>query len=297
MKRFVLSALIAICAPLHAAELVPAQVPATAKWQLHADMDTMRSSATGSAIFAYLEARFGVKLQAFKRISSVHLLHDLHGVTLFGDGQPDHAVALLAGNFNRDHIEDVVKAADQYSATDFEGVTIHTWKDHHTTQHAAFAKDGLLVFSRQENALKSEITLLKANIPATADPIFTAHGGKPLLAAIADLSGIPLPADASKILRLTTVLRMAATENNGRFAVHMNADCPDATRADQMRRMLDGVAAMVESAEPRLGEAGLKSSMTVREDKPGVNVEVSMPVASWLEILRKTAEECPLFNK
>lgn len=297
MKCFLLSALVAIAAPLHAAELVPAQVPATAKWQLHADMDTMRSSATGTAIFAYLEARFGVKLQAFKRISSVHLLRDLHGVTLFGDGQPDHAVALLAGDFNRGHIEDVVKAADEYSASDFEGVTVHTWKDKGMKQHAAFSNDGLLVFSHQENALKSEITLLKANIPATADPIFTGHGGKPLLAATADLTGIPLPADASKILHLATVLRMAATENNGRFAVHMNADCPDATQADQMRRMLDGVAAMVESAEPRLTDAGLKSSMTVREEKPGVNVEVSMPVASWLEILRKTAEECPVFNQ
>ena len=63
--------LLALAASLPAAELVPARIPASAKWFLHADLDAMRESETGKAVFAQIEAEHGAKLTALKRINRV----------------------------------------------------------------------------------------------------------------------------------------------------------------------------------------------------------------------------------
>jgi hypothetical protein len=290
MKIHLLS-LLALTNSLQAAELVPSRIPASAKWTLHLDLDAMRGSETGKAVFARIEADHGVKLQALKRISSVHLVNDLHDITLFGDGKPEHAVALVHGNFDQAHMVDVVKASDDYSEETYAGFTIRSWKDKKKSQHAAFASDGLLVFSRQEDSLKLELDVLKASTPATADPVFTANGGKPLIAATANLAKIELPADASKILRLASVLRIAANETNGRFSIHMGAESADPKHANRLRRMLDGILALAEAGNPKLGEADFQSEVAATHDKPGVNVALSVPVPAWLELMNDAAEK------
>lgn len=291
MKRQIIH-LLALTASLQAAELNPGQVPPSAKWLLHLDMDAMRDSETGKAIFTEIEAQQGAKLQALKRISSVHLLKDLHDITLHGDGKPEHAVALLDGTFNQAHMVDVVKAADDYQEEIYAGITIHSWKDKKKPQHAAFASDGLLVFSRQKDALKEELDVLKVNTPAPGDPIFTNSGGKLLIAATANLAEIELPKDASKVLRLASGLRIAASENDGRFAIRMGADSSDAKHANRLGRMLDGILAMAEVGNPKLGETDFQSKVvTVTRDKPGVNVSLSLPVPAWLGIMREAARK------
>ncbi|MES2660121.1 MAG: hypothetical protein V4689_15975 [Verrucomicrobiota bacterium] len=290
MKNHLLC-LLALTGSLQAAELVSSQIPASAKWVLHLDMDAMRGSMTGIAVLAKIQADHGAKLQAFKRISSVHLVNDLQGITLFGDGKPEHAVALVHGKFDQAHMVDVVKASDDYSEETHAGFTIHSWKDKKASQNAAFANDNLLVFSRQEDALKQELDTLKANTPATADPVFTANGGKPIIAATANLAKIELPADASKILRLASVLRLAAGESNGRFSIHMGAESADPKHANRLRRMLDGILALAEAGNPKLGEADFQSEVVATQDKPGVNVALSLPVPTWLGILNDAAEK------
>lgn len=281
--------LLAVIPPLHAAPVVASQIPASAKWTLHLDLDAMRESETGKAVFARIESEHGAKLQAFKRISSVHLLNDLHDITLNGDGKPEHAVALIHGSFDQAHMVDVVKASDDYSEETYSGFTIRSWKDKKKIQHAAFANEGLLVFSHQEDALKQELNVLKANAPATADPIFSGNGGKPLIAATANLGEIELPADASKILRLASVLRVSAGEDNGRFSIYMGAESKDTKHANRLRRMLDGILALAEAGNPKLGEADFQSEFAVSQDKPGVNVALSVPVLTWLEIMNEAA--------
>ena len=290
MKQHLVS-LLALTAPLHAAELVPARIPASAKWVLHLDMDAMRASETGKAVFERIEREHGTKLQALKRISSVHLLNDLHDLTLHGDGKPEHGVALVSGTFDQAHMVDVVKASDDYAAETYAGVVIHSWKDKNQTQHAAFANDGLLVFSRQDDALKQELDVLKTGNPAPADPIFSAGGGKPLIAAVAKLGEIELPPDASKILRLAGVLRIAASEDDSRFSIQMGADSKDAKHANRLRRLLDGVLALAEAGNPKLSDSDFQSEVTATRETPGVNVALSLPVRDWLEILNEAAEK------
>lgn len=289
--------LLALAAPLHAAPLDPAQIPADAKWLLHADIETMRSSETGKTIFTRIEADHGPKLIAAKRMFSINPIADLNGLTLFGDGKPEHAVALIHGNFNRTHLEEIVAAAEAYSKDSYSGYTVHKWQDKGQPQHAAFATDSLLVFSRQVDLLHQALDTLKANPSGTADPFFAAEGGRPLIAGSANLAGINLPGDGARLLRMAKSLHIAANENAGRFSIRVGAETTDAANADRFRRMLDGVIAFAQVGDSKLDGLDLQSNVAVTSDKPGLAASVSLPVNQWLSLMQKAADEAAKYKK
>jgi hypothetical protein len=287
--RSILLSLLVLAAPLPAAELVPSQIPASARWQVHADLDAMRVSATGNAVFAQLEAEHGKQLRAFKRMFSLHLLDDLRGITLYGDGKPDHAVALIHGTFDHAHIEDVIGAAEDHETSTHAGFTVHQWNDQGVAQHAAFANKNLLVFSRQAPLLRDALDVLKANVPAAADPFFAADGGRPLIAASARLSDIDIPDDGARLVRMARTLHLAAHEHDGRFILRMAAETADATDADRLRRMLDGVIAFAQAADPKLDGLDLRAELTSDPARPAMSGKLSLPVAEWLTLMAKAA--------
>ncbi len=290
MKSAVLS-ILAFAVPVFAGELIPSQVPPSAKWLLHADLDAMRDSATGKAVFARIEADHGAKLQAFKRMFSLHPLTDLRGITFYGDGRPDRGVALIDGSFDRAHMEDVVKAADDYQAGEHAGATVHSWKDKGAKQHAAFASDGLLVFSRQLDLLRQALDTLQAGASADADPFFADAGGQPLVAASARLSEIDLPADAARLVRMARTLHLAANENDGRFSIRLGTETATPHDADRLRRMLDGVIAFAQVTDVKLDGLDLRADLSVSESRPGLAASLSLPVAEWLSLMEKAAAE------
>ncbi len=287
MKSFTIL-LLATIAPLTAAEIRPERIPASAKWVLHADLDAMRATITGIAVLGRIEAEHGAKLRAAKRMFSVHLIDDLRGVTLFGDGRKDHAVVLFDGTLDCGHLTDLVRAAEDHRETDHAGIAIHTWKDKGKTQHAAFANDGLLVFSHQEDLLKEALDHLKSPAPGDAITILPDAGSRPLIAAGAKLAEIEMPDDAANVLRQVRQIRLAAAESDGRFSIRMDAEASDVARANRIRRLIDGMAALAEIGNAELSAGGFEASVTTT-DKPGVSAVVSMPLGSWLGLLKKEA--------
>jgi hypothetical protein len=284
-------AALAVSAPLPAGELEPGKIPASARWMLHADLDAMRESWTGRAVFDRIEGDHGAQLRAFNRMFGLHPLKDLAGLTLFGDGQPDQAVALISGKFDREHLEDVVAAADGYAMARHADFTIHTWRDGGVLQHAAFADDGLLVFSRQERSLKQALDTLRAEPAPPREPAFAAAEGRPLIDARALLSAMELPGDHARVLRMMRNLGVSAAEQDGRFSITMTAEAEDRGIADRMRRMVDGAIAFAEMGDPRLEGLDLRAELGLSEDEPVMSATVSLPVNEWLGLLDKAAAE------
>jgi hypothetical protein len=219
---------------------------------------------------------------------SLHLINDLRDVTLLGDGKQDHAVVLFDGTFDRAHIEDVLKAADEYSESSHAGFTIHSWKDKGKAQYAAFAAQNLIVFSLQDDLLRHELDVLKGNAPAVENPIFPSDGSKPLIAIGAKLADIDMPGDTARILRNAKLMRISAHEDGGRFSIRMGAEAIDTTCANRLRRILDGVVALAETRVPALTTEGFQCDITAT-DKPGIAASVSLPVQEWLTLMKKLA--------
>ena len=288
MKAVLLCSL-TLAAALHGGERVPAQIPPAAKWQVHADLDAMRDSETGKTLIAAIEADHGARLRAFKRMFSIHPINDLHGVTLYGDGKPDHAVALIDGTFDRAHLEDIILAADDHASSTHAGFTVHSWKDKGETQHAAFATDTLVVFSRQRSMLDLALDTLKAGAPAEADPFFTRDGGRPLVAASGRLSEMEMPGDEARVLRMADTLRLAADEHEGRFIFRAGIDARSTADADRLRRILDGIAAFAQIAEPKLDGLDLRADFSL--DATRLDAALSLPVAEWISLVGKFAAD------
>ncbi len=288
MKHALLS-LVALAAAAPAAPLDPARIPAGTQWQVHADLDALRSSETGKMIISRLDAIYGVKLKAAKRMFSIDPATDLRGITLYGKDFGDKTVvALIHGNFDRQHLEEIVAAAPGYTAGEHGGLTIHSWqKRAKREQHAAFAADDLIVFSRNREALFQAIQVLQAQAPATDELSFPGEGGSPLLVAGARLAGLPLYGDSSKILRLARTLSLAANEQEGRFVLSVAAESPDVPNADRLRRLLDGMIAFLEAGDEKFEGLDLRSSVAVVPDEPGVLATASLPVAEWLAVAEK----------
>lgn len=276
-------------ATLSAGELSPNQIPSNAKWLLHADLEAMRSSETGKLVFERIEADHGAKLRAVKRMFSLHPLKDLRDLTLFGDGKKDHAVVLLDGTFDHEHIDDLLKAAEEYKESDHNGATVRSWKDKGVTQFAAFATPELIVFSRQEELLRQELDVLKANTAATDNTILPAAGSKPLIAMGAKLSDIEIPKSAARMLQTASLLKLSAREDGGRFSIQLNAETADSKHARRLQRMLDGVVALAEAGNADLSTPGFQCDIDSTDKS--VSASVSMPVLEWLEFLKKEADK------
>ena len=287
MKHAILSPA-AFAAVAHAAPLNPAQIPAETQWQVHADLDALRTSETGKMLLSRLEAIYGIKLTAAKRMFSIDPAADLKGLTLYGNDFGDKTVALIHGKFDRQHLEEIVAAASGYTKSEHGGLTIHSWQKKVTRQqHAAFAADDLIVFSRNREALLHAIQVLQAKAPATNDLSFPGENRQPLLVANARVAGLPLYGDSSRILRLARTLSLAANEHEGRFFLHVGAESPDAPDADRLRRLLDGMIAFLEVGDQKFEGLDFRSSVAVVPDKPGVIASASLPVPEWLSVVEK----------
>jgi hypothetical protein len=97
MKRILALFLLATVA-VHAATLIPAQVPASARWLLHADVERLRDTELGKALLAHLgqDADAGGKLDLLRTLFAFDPATDLLALTAYGtDRDFERAGAIL----------------------------------------------------------------------------------------------------------------------------------------------------------------------------------------------------------
>lgn len=276
--------LLALAAPLTAAPLEPARLPETTRWFLHLDFDAMRGSLTGQRLGMEIEARHGADLRAFSRMFALDPLQDIRGATLFGDGREDHGVLLLDAAFDREHLTDIVAAADDYRLREEDGLEIHAWTDGGKRHHAIFIDELLVMSEREPLALEAARTLLGG--PGLEGDAFLAHRPAPLMAARAELSGLPLPEEAAWLLRHARDLAMTVHEADGRLHLRLTMGAHDEALAGRLSRLLDGLVAVAELEESLMAGLDLRARVAPREGNPGVAAALSLPlgqVAGWLE--------------
>jgi hypothetical protein len=99
-----------------------------------------------------------------------------------------------------------------------------------------------------------------------------------------------LPGDTAKVLKKIGRVRLRAEETNDRLYIRMDAATEDARHANHLRRIFDGIAALVEIGNPALAEAGLKTKIALKGDST-VTVDLSMPADEWVKLMVQEAEK------
>lgn len=294
MKFPILSLLATLASPLLAGPCMPEQISPDAKWLVHADFDAMRDCQTGQAVFSLLEADQGKRLRAISTFLAMQPLTTLHGITLYGNGGPGHAAALVDGKFDRGLLENLVRTTKGYAGFTHAGYTVHSWLEEGAKQHAAFTSDNLLVFSRDEDGLKKALDALRSPSPDPANPLFVAEEGRPLVVARARFAEMTLPEDLSRLVRTVKAIRLATLESNGRFILRASAEAETGPDADRLRRMVDGVLAFAQVQDAKLEGLDLKADLNAVTQSPVFTAALSLPVGEWIGLMEKSAgEEAP----
>lgn len=291
MKSSILSLLTALASPLLAGPCVPEQISPDAKWLVHADFDAMRDSRTGQAVFSWLEADQGKRVRAISPFLAMQPLTGLHGITLYGNGSPGNAAALVDGKFDRALLENLVRTTKGYAGFTHAGHTVHSWVEEGAKQHAAFASDNLLVFSREEEGLKKALDAVAVPSPVQANPLLVAEEGKPLVVARARFSEMTLPDDLSRLVKTVKAIRLAALESDGRFTLRASAEAETGEDADRLRRMVDGVLAFAQVQDAKLEGLDLKSELSAVTQSPVFTAALSLPVGEWIGLMEEGARE------
>lgn len=289
--KFLLTSLIVATAAVQAGPWNPQHVSANAKWTLHVDLDGLRETRVGKELADRLEAEHGRQFRALKRMFSVNPLTDLAGITLYGSGAENEAVALIDGRFDRAHIEDVIGGADDYRNHRHGDATVHQWtdKDKGKTQFAAFAGDQRIVFSEREELVHHALDVLAGKAGAAAEvPFFGSGPGRPVMAGFARLAEIEMKGEESKLLRKAEALRMAVAEADGRMQVRIAIDAAKPKTAQRMHKVIEGLVAFGELAELIKGELEIESRLA--NEELTVETALSMPVGEFLDLLEKDAK-------
>ncbi len=281
--KLLITSLIVATATAHAGPWNPQHVSAEAKWMVHADFDGMRATTMGQGLGERLNAMHGPQLRAVKRMFSVNPLTDLAGITLYGPGQQDHAVALLDGRFDRAHIEDVVGGADNYQHHRHGEVTVHQWTDKNKTQFGAFAGDNLIVFSEHQALVHHALDVLAGKAATAAEvPFLTTGAGQTVVAGFARLAEIEMHGEESRLLRKADALRLAITEADGRLTARIAIDAAKPKTAERIRKAIDGLAAFAALAD--LVEGDIDADARLATDRT-VEASLTMPVKQFLDLV------------
>lgn len=128
--------------------LNPKQVPAEAKWVVHADLDQLRGSEMGKFAMAELDRdEHKRKLDAFQAIFNMDPRKDVSSVTVYGKGHKEEEnVALFKGKFDAQRLVTLIKANESYQELGYNGQAIHSWQEkkggREVRTHAAILADG-----------------------------------------------------------------------------------------------------------------------------------------------------------
>ncbi|MGB6221742.1 hypothetical protein [Haloferula sp.] len=273
-------------ATAQAAPLDPARIPADARWWLHLDLESARTTEVGGRIAKEITEREGAKLRAAERMFSINFLTDLSGFTLYGHGDKKDGVLIVDGNFDQTHLIDIVAAAENYETSDHSSTTIHSWTDKSKSQNAAFVAQNLLVFSETKSSLQDAIDQLASGTGMEPDP-FTSAGAPPVVTGSARIADLPMKKDDAKLLRKAENLRIALGEANGQLEGRIEVETDSAVTGKLVRKVLEGIIAIGKLTDENLAQ--INPDFETRESEGGrvISATLSLPAAEMISLMEK----------
>jgi hypothetical protein len=282
---------VTVSAAVRAAAFDPKSVPADAKWVIHVDMDTAKSSKLWDIVDDRLQNKPDVErgIGQLEQITGLRFPQDFHDVTLYGRTSGDEAgVILCHADADQQRIIAALQMNPDYSSSTYGNYEIHSWTDKGKTRFGAFHDKTLAVLARSEENVKSALDTLdgkagalQADSPLVggAAPGLIAYVAGENLAALWKGGGQPPP-----FVPLIDSVWLTVNEEGDHELVKANVVGKTADAATQMRSILEGAKAMVtvtaanQSADPRLkaGAAALANLNSKVDDK---TVTIHWPIA------------------
>ena len=231
-------------------------VAADAKWLMHVDFDSARSSELAKEIHEKLMSHDKAKehLQKVIEETGVDPRKDLHSATLYGTSFKPHTGVLVASaQGDKEKFLAHLKKKPDYKAVSEDGHELHSWTEHkgkkgEHTAYAASPKEGMMAFARSAAEVKAALAVIlgkSASLGSDSRLAADVPAGAILVARAAGMAKADLPTK-SPVLRGSDELSVAFGETKGEIFLTSRLVTASAEDAKKVVSVVEGFRAMGE---------------------------------------------------
>jgi hypothetical protein len=308
MKKVTLLAVgLIVSAPLFAAPLNTAAVPADSKWVFHADFEAFYSSQLGQLLLRDVREEHQAKLDALKELLGSDLTRDLHSLTLFGpDDNEANAVAMVQGQFDRQKLLALLTLNPAYRESRYNDFTLYHWKDEKRdkNQVGVFAADNLILITQEEQALTAALEVLagqRASLAKQPDlplaALLQGTQGAVIAAAATDLSSLAKGNEHAAVLLNSQLISLVINEIEGNLCVFIQIDAKDVEAAQQIEQVARGLLAFAAlQAQQNPDMASLVGACSLTRTNSGLTFEFRYPSAQLYALIKQHASVTAMEN-
>ena len=275
------------------------QVPATAKWVMHADCDAVKGTQMGAYLLEKMQSeKANNKLAAVQAMFNFDPRKDLNGLTVFGEKQGrQDGVALVYGNFDEQRLVTLLKANDTYQAEAFGSRTIHSWVDPQSEGddaggprvYGCVAGKGLVVIGGSIDNVKAALDVVDGRKPSMKES-----------SALTDL----LPDPSTMFFAAGTSLKdmgalsavgasvaggsLAVLENGGVLKGAVELRATDAQTGEQVETLVRGlIAGAMLNGQKNPAMARLAENVVVTVDGAKIKLSLTFPATDLIKLISR----------
>ena len=292
IKQLILSFLtLALCLGTAQADgLKTKQVPATAQWIAHVDVDRFKTSKLGKFTLGRLKD-VAAAIDAVAAMLQFDPHKDLSDITAYGnhakEGQPENAAVLLNGKFKPDHLLTLLKAGEGLKIEKAGKHQLLEWTKENETQYGSIVNESLLVMGTNRKMVSQALKTVDgkaATLNAKKLKDLKLDQGAYIILGMASLEGLPIPPEA-KILENVKSIGITLGEKGDDLEIAVSLFAANSEFAEQIQQMLQGLLALVqlqisnaEDANAKEAAEFLKGAQIVRNNQL-VRLSLKSPVA------------------
>lgn len=298
MKRFMMVCgfAAAMAGGVQAAPLNQGQVASGAKWVLHVDVDSLKSTQVGKILMQRLTTgQDNNKLNALAAMLGTDLRKDLSAVTLFSasDREQD-GVIVLNGNFNDEQLDTLVKANDDYSETAYKGTMVRQWMDKKKNKRAfgAILSDKTVLMSGSDAAIKSALDAISGQGASLASQkngnLSLENANNAVVIAAADMASLKSKKPDAQTFKQAKSAAASVSEQGADMVGHivLQADTPES--AQHMGDAVRGILALMQ-LDDKTDQKTKDAFSATKVDLAGstLNVTIRMPAQTMADAVQK----------
>jgi len=292
------------------------QVPAKAKWLVHADVKGFLATKTGAFVLEELKKKgLEAVLNNIQEAFAFDVTKDLHSVTVYGRRfAKDAAVVLLNATLDRERIAEMLRGNHTYREVKYSGHTIHQWTENPdsdppgSTKFAVFHGKDLALMADRLLLVQEAVDVLDGRGASLPDRKAKASAKVFLTAFLTELPPLGEGKPEGAIFRKIASGQLQAGESQGQVQAQIAVIAKTAKTAESLRKLADGVLAFIDLASPE-GPAGkpakpgpgvvldgkpvppeliaVLKAVTVTLDGRSVQARANVPVARATALIRR----------
>lgn len=274
---------------LRALTIPESLIPAEAEWVVHLNMAKFKSSRIGDLLLQAPKDGIKKKAKAFYNHTSIDLLEDITGITIYGQGtRKQQTVMCLEGRFDKKYLLSLLEKEPSHQEIPHGIHTINKWN---RTEYGLFVGENLVLLAWNERAIKAALDVIdgkRATIVSSPMKFYTDKIPTDAFfaALVKDISALPGPPSKAVILKKAGSVLITGLEKNEILNMRVHAATETPKDAKNMEQVIRGLIAMAQmQMEESYAELKLSEVITVSTDNNTIKLELNHPSEEIFKII------------